>query len=82
MQNEHSYTANDMNSIIDKFGQAISAIDPRPANNIPPLYPNLSEYFHPQDLGGDINRENVVTEDPAGCQYAQYPPTIRLASDD
>ncbi|CAK1364568.1 unnamed protein product [Cercospora beticola] len=63
-------------NIIDKFGQAISAIDPRPANNIPPLYPNLSEYFHPQDLGGDINRENVITEDPAGCQYAQYPPTI------
>ncbi|USW53093.1 hypothetical protein Slin15195_G064120 [Septoria linicola] len=63
-------------NIIDKFGQAISALDPRPSNNIPPLYPNLSEYFHPQSLGSDVNRDNVIIEDPAGCQFAQYPPTI------
>lgn len=72
-------------NIIDKFGQCISAIDPRPSNNIPPLYPNLSEYFHPQNLGDDLNRNNVVIEDPIGCQYAQWPPTInqdaRLNSD-
>jgi len=36
--------------VLDKFGQAVSALDPAPANRIPPLYPALSEYFHPQHL--------------------------------
>ncbi|KAF7192543.1 hypothetical protein HII31_06134 [Pseudocercospora fuligena] len=63
-------------NVIDKFGQCISAIEPRPTNKIDPLYPNLSEYFHPQSFAGSADRDNVVIEDPAGCQFAQYPPAI------
>lgn len=68
--------------IFDKFGQAISAIDPAPANLIPPLYPILSEYFHPQHLSSKkddpkYGQANTVGKDPFGyCQYAQYPHTI------
>lgn len=63
--------------IFDKFGQAISAIDPAPANRIPPVYPALSEYFHPQHLTVDRSQANTVGRDPYGhCQFAQYPPTI------
>ncbi len=63
--------------IIDKFGQAISAINPQPARTIPPLYPALSEYFHPQHLSSDRAQTNTVGRDPYGhCQFAQFPPTI------
>ncbi|KAI1129984.1 hypothetical protein F5Y10DRAFT_290228 [Nemania abortiva] len=63
--------------IIDKFGQAISAIDPKPARLIPPLYPALSEYFHPQHLSSDRGQAKTVGQDPYGhCQFAQFPPTI------
>lgn len=68
--------------IFDKFGQAISAIDPTPTNQIPPLYPVLSEYFHPQHLSSDpdtpdFKQAKTVGKDPFGsCQFAQYPPTI------
>lgn len=63
--------------VFDKFGQAISAINPAPASRIPPLYPALSEYFHPQHLPSDRKLAFTVGDNPYGsCQYAQYPPTI------
>ncbi|KAK1751340.1 hypothetical protein QBC47DRAFT_454686 [Echria macrotheca] len=63
--------------IFDKFGQAISAINPAPANRIPPLYPALSEYFHPQLATGDPAQANTVGRDPYNhCQFAQFPRTI------
>ena len=63
--------------VFDKFGQAISAINPAPASHIPPLYPALSEYFHPQHLPSDRKQAFTVGDNPYGtCQYAQYPPAI------
>lgn len=63
--------------IFDKFGQAISAINPAPANQIPPLLPALSEYFHPQHLKGDTRQAVTVGQNLYGtCQYAQFPPAI------
>lgn len=64
--------------IFDKFGQAISAINPAPANRIPAIYPALSEYFHPQRLPGDDRAQaNTVGRDPySHCQFAQFPHTI------
>ncbi|KAK5655815.1 hypothetical protein OQA88_5353 [Cercophora sp. LCS_1] len=63
--------------IIDKFGQAISAIDPAPSTTIPPLYPALSEYFHPQRHPVDPFQANTIGPDPYGhCQFAQFPHTI------
>ncbi|GAW19372.1 hypothetical protein ANO14919_088580 [Xylariales sp. No.14919] len=63
--------------IFDKWGQAISAINPAPAVTIPPLYPALSEYFHPQRLRSDRNKANTVGDDPYGhSQFGQYPPAI------
>ncbi|KAI1194795.1 hypothetical protein F5X97DRAFT_346288 [Nemania serpens] len=63
--------------IFDKWGQACSAINPAPAVTIPPLYPALSEYFHPQRLQSDHNKANTVGNDPYGhSQFGQYPPAI------
>lgn len=64
--------------VIDKFGQAISAINPAPAHAIPPLYPALSQYFHPQHLKSDPTQAKTVepSETYAACEFAQFPPTI------
>jgi hypothetical protein len=63
--------------VFDKFGQAISAINPAPASYIPPLYPALSEYFHPQHLPSDQKQAFTVGANPyRTCQYTQYPPAI------
>ncbi|KAH6691798.1 hypothetical protein BKA61DRAFT_499911 [Leptodontidium sp. MPI-SDFR-AT-0119] len=68
-------------NIIDKFGQAVSAINP--ANLTPkPLYPVISEYYHPQQLplatGAIVPNPNVVVKgDPDGrCRFVQIPPNI------
>jgi hypothetical protein len=63
--------------IIDKFGQAISAINPAPATSIPPVYPALSEYFHPQHLKGNRDMAKTVESDSyVNCEFGQFPPTI------
>jgi hypothetical protein len=63
--------------VIDKFGQAISAINPAPAATIPSVYPALSEYFHPQHLKGNTAQAKTVVEETYGnCEFAQIPPTI------
>ena len=68
-------------NIIDKFGQAVSAINP--TNLDPePLYPVISEYYHPQQLplaaGETVPDANVVIkgEKNGFCRYVQVPPNI------
>lgn len=63
-------------NIIDKFGQAIHALDPRPSKTAPPpLYPCLSDYYAPQMLDGNI--ANTIVQDAAGfCEFVQLPPAI------
>lgn len=67
-------------NIIDKFGQAIPAIDPTPTRDQtgpPPLYPCISEYYTPQPSGRDPAKANtVVPDDQDLCQYVQLPPSI------
>lgn len=67
-------------NIIDKFGQAIHAIDPRwSATAPPPLYPCISEFYAPQLLGG--NTPNTVEPSQPGlCEFVQLPPTINQIS--
>jgi hypothetical protein len=68
-------------SIFDKFGQAVSAIDP--ASQIPqPLFPVISEYYQPQTLpqppGFTDTIPNVVIkgDPPSHCRFVQLPPNI------
>ncbi|KAF2467761.1 uncharacterized protein BDR25DRAFT_158705, partial [Lindgomyces ingoldianus] len=65
-------------NIIDKFGQAIHAIDPTPYRAGPlPLYVTVSEFLQPQSLVDDKYTANtVVLDKPGFCQYAQLPPQI------
>ncbi|KAF7590764.1 hypothetical protein BBP40_002379 [Aspergillus hancockii] len=65
-------------NIVDKFGQAISAIDPRYVHeDYDAVYPHLSEYFSPQELSG---RPNVVRspnpKHPDCNEFVQMPPGI------
>lgn len=64
-------------NIIDKFGQAIHAIDPKwSVNPPPPIYPCISEFYAAQALG-DSNLPNTVAPNPPGlCEFAQTPPHI------
>lgn len=67
-------------NVIDKFGQAITAIDPTPMpvdQGPPPLYPCISEYYVPQSSSKDAEVANTVVQDKPGlCQYVQLPPAI------
>jgi hypothetical protein len=69
-------------NIIDKFGQAICAIDPTPYRKGPsPLYIIVSEFLQPQSLANDKYTANtVVLDEPGFCQYAQLPPQINQLS--
>lgn len=69
-------------NIIDKFGQAIHAIDPTPAyEGPPPLYPCISEFYACQLVKGSSNVANTVVEDKAGlCEFIQLPPQINQFS--
>ncbi|KAL9944069.1 hypothetical protein D7B24_007914 [Verticillium nonalfalfae] len=51
-------------NIIDKFGQAIHAIDPRPSKNPQKVWPCIGEWLAPQLRGDGTAREpNVVERD-------------------
>ncbi|KAJ4410669.1 hypothetical protein N0V85_003926 [Neurospora sp. IMI 360204] len=67
-------------NILDKFGQAIHAIDPTPTKvgtGPPPLYPCISEYYVPEPLDEDPLVANTVKQDAERlCQYVQLPPSI------
>ncbi|KAK4107378.1 hypothetical protein N656DRAFT_785388 [Canariomyces notabilis] len=63
-------------NIVDKFGQAISAIDPRYGHeHEEAVYPCLSRYFAPQLLGGQPNIVQPPAR-PGHCEFAQVPPAI------
>lgn len=68
-------------NIIDKFGQAIHAIDPRwSVNPPPPIYPCISEFYAAQSLD-DTNIANTVGLNPPGlCEFVQLPPHINQLS--
>jgi hypothetical protein len=62
-------------NIMDKFGQAIHAIDPRYGHeHDQAVYPCISEYFEPQLIDG---QPNIVRKDkPGWCEFVQIPPQI------
>ena len=77
-------------NIIDKFGQALVAIDPQPRRSgRPPLFPCISDFFEPQlvkikngkkDADGqeleDVYANTVIQDKPGQCEFIQLPPQI------
>lgn len=66
-------------NIIDKFGQAIHAIDPRIAERPPPMYPCVSELYACQSKEGQPGVANTVGDRPDApglCEFVQLPPQI------
>ncbi|KAL6788963.1 hypothetical protein J3E68DRAFT_99163 [Trichoderma sp. SZMC 28012] len=69
-------------NIIDKFGQAIHAIDPKPTTEelTPKLYPCISDWYAPQAKSSNPESPNVVgkvkKENETKCEYIQVPPQI------
>lgn len=66
-------------NIIDKFGQAIHAIDPRIAARSPPMYPCVSELYACQSKKGKPGVANTVgdlPDEPGLCEFVQLPPRI------
>ena len=64
-------------NVIDKFGQAICAIDPRYGyEETQAVYPCLSDFFAPGQL--DNGQPNIVETPPKPgyCELAQVPPAI------
>lgn len=63
--------------VIDRWGQCVSAIDPRPAVETPPLWPIVSEYYRPQmDSAAAAKTVGVLSEPKGHCRYAQVPPNV------
>ncbi|KAK6347972.1 hypothetical protein TWF718_005792 [Orbilia javanica] len=67
-------------NVIDKFGQALVAIDPKPRKEgPPPLYPCISDFYEPQvftDADGKTYANTVVQDDVNQCEFIQLPPQI------
>ncbi|KAH6649284.1 hypothetical protein F5144DRAFT_634378 [Chaetomium tenue] len=66
-------------NIIDKFGQAVVAIDPQPRKDgHPPLYPSISDFYEPQPVVVDGQKvaNTVVQNKGATCEFIQLPPQI------
>ncbi|KAF7559946.1 hypothetical protein G7046_g4214 [Stylonectria norvegica] len=67
-------------NIIDKFGQALVAIDPRPrVSGPPPLYPCISDFYEPQVVNlddGTTQANTVVQNSGSNCEFIQLPPQI------
>ncbi|KJX99852.1 hypothetical protein TI39_contig350g00002 [Zymoseptoria brevis] len=76
-------------NIIDKFGQAVCVVQPRPARREPKpedapasFYPCLSDFLSPDTIG-DSSRLNTVFQEPAVnagqwplCRFVQFTPAI------
>lgn len=80
-------------NIIDKFGQAIHAIDPAlgPPEERQKVWPCIGEWYAPQIWGGDpkgrapnvVDREEMKAEEkhkPQRCEFVQIPPQINQLS--
>ncbi|RYP41837.1 hypothetical protein DL767_000738 [Monosporascus sp. MG133] len=66
-------------NIIDKFGQALMAIDQAPREyGPPPLYPCISDFYEPQTISwkGQEYANTVTMQNPKLCEYLQLPPQI------
>ncbi|GKZ23915.1 hypothetical protein AbraIFM66951_009149 [Aspergillus brasiliensis] len=64
-------------NIIDKFGQAVPAIDPKPRVGEPAsLNPHIAEYYRPQSYKDGF--PNIIVKPPtnAECPFVQVPPSI------
>jgi hypothetical protein len=62
-------------NIIDKFGQAVSAIDPRPGQ-AQPLIPVVSEYYRTQLLSDGKTPNTIISSTDSNSQFIQVPPNI------
>lgn len=65
-------------NIIDKFGQAIHAMNPHPdAAFGTKVYPCISDFYEPQPLVANNEKANTVTDEPApNCEHIQIAPQI------
>ncbi|KAF3936838.1 hypothetical protein ABW19_dt0204760 [Dactylella cylindrospora] len=65
-------------NIIDKFGQAIHALDNTPyIKGVDPLYPCIGEFYEPEGFSDNPSTANTVDASPDGqCEYVQMPPQI------
>ncbi|KAK3944842.1 hypothetical protein QBC46DRAFT_350202 [Diplogelasinospora grovesii] len=67
-------------NVIDKFGQAIVAIDPQPRRDQchPPLFPAISDFYEPQAVLVDGHKvaNTVVQNNGDACEFIQLPPQI------
>lgn len=72
-------------NIIDKFGQALVAIDPKPRKGPrehPPLYPAVSDFYEPQvvRVEGQDMANTVLPNEDGKCEFMQLPPQINQNS--
>ncbi|KAI1092448.1 hypothetical protein F5B19DRAFT_209705 [Rostrohypoxylon terebratum] len=72
-------------NIIDKFGQCIAAINPKPRpgpRTYPPLYPCISDFYQPQLVTVDsVKVANTVhPNEGTKCEFIQLPPQINQNS--
>ena len=64
-------------NIIDKFGQAIVANDPKPTSNgPPPIYPAISDWYEPQMVANSNTAQTVIKDEDGKCEFMQMPPQI------
>ncbi|KAI2465289.1 hypothetical protein F4781DRAFT_35877 [Annulohypoxylon bovei var. microspora] len=72
-------------NIIDKFGQSIPAINPKPRpgpRTYPPLYPCISDFYEPQLVTVDSTKvaNTVYPNEGTKCEFIQLPPQINQNS--
>ncbi|THC91741.1 hypothetical protein EYZ11_008792 [Aspergillus tanneri] len=68
-------------NIIDKFGQALCAVDPQPRlTGPPPLYPCISDFYEPQVVAGTNNANTVIKDEDGKCEFIQIPPQVNQNS--
>lgn len=66
-------------NIIDKFGQTLVGIDPKPRKEgPPPLFPCISDFYQPQTVDGHHNgpANTVIPSQDGMCEFVQMPPQI------
>jgi hypothetical protein len=68
-------------NVIDKFGQAVCAIDPAYGHeHDQAIYPCLSTYLAPQALESGQCNTVLAPEAPVACEFTQVPPSINQPS--
>ncbi|EGX44202.1 hypothetical protein AOL_s00210g74 [Orbilia oligospora ATCC 24927] len=65
-------------NVIDKFGQAVHGVNPKPLKTGPPnFYPCISDFYGVQYNDLEMADPNIVQKDPkGGCPFAQVSPLI------